>query len=136
VVSGSATVTLSGSAFSIPTGGADVAVDFTATISGLVFTITAGHSDFRQATNAATNTPGFINQTYIGTLTDGAGTFATGTDATLSAACTENVLNHTIRPINCAFVISVQAVPEPASLAILGASLLGFGLLPRRRTAA
>src|SRR4051794_32347506 len=90
VVAGSATVTFSGTAHSVPNSAIDIPVNFTVTISGLVFAISTGHSESRIATSALTNTAGFINEVYSGTLTNGAGTFETGTDITLSATCTEN----------------------------------------------
>ena len=135
VVSSGAGVAFSGSAHAVPNSAIDVPENFTVAVSGLVFTITAGHSEARVDTNVGTHTPGFINETYIGTLTNGASTFITGTDITLSATCTENVIGSRTGPINCAYVLSAVPAPEPASLVILASLLLGFGLVRCREWA-
>lgn len=110
---------------------------FTLTVHGLQFTFDTAKTDFRQATVDSIQT-GFLDGTFLGTLTDGNGIFNDGTAVRLAENC--NQVSSGV-PISCSLTFGVTgslttvvSAPEPASLTILGASLLGFGLLRRRRT--
>ncbi len=81
-------------------------------------------------------TNGTLNLVLTGAFTgDTAGVYALGQAANMSIACTQ------VQPgaaIGCVKTISsppaaVPGVPEPASLALFGAALVGFGALRQRR---
>lgn len=136
-ISPGAAVTLSSSTLAVPAGiGATVPVNFTMTINGIEFTFTSATTDARVALDVPTNTAGSFAEQFSGTLTNGNGIFVTGTPTTLSEACTQSVQGGHAGLISCAnSVVTIGQVPEPASLGILGAALLGFGIIRRRRSA-
>lgn len=119
-----------------PPTGVDVDISgFTLTIKGITFTFATGSTASIIATDAAAGTAGFINSEYHGTITDGGGIFNIGTAVNLAETCTQPTISGTAGPITCTngLISTASAVPEPASLAILGMSLIGFGLLRRRK---
>lgn len=116
-------------------------LDIVLAVDGLEFTFTDAITNSRVALDLATETAGSFALQYTGTLTNGAGTFVTGTSTTLSETCTQSATGGVKGLISCTNSLTVGKggdvpVPEPASLSILGASLIGFSLLRRRRTQA
>jgi len=111
---------------------------FTLTVHGLQFTFDQAQTTVRKATLDSIF-GGTLTGQFLGTLTDGNGVFDDGTAVGLQETCGQIFSGV---PISCSFTFgvigtlthTVIGVPEPASLTLLGASLLGFGLLWRRRT--
>lgn len=136
-------VTLSSATLPVPAGiGNSELVNFTLTVNGIVFSFVTGVTNARVASDTTNNVSGSFAEQFTGILSNGNGIFEDGTPAGLSESCTQSVAHGAAGLISCGNSMTISSlesppggvdVPEPSSLAILGASLIGFGWLQRRR---
>jgi hypothetical protein len=147
-IAAGAAVTISPLTQSLLSGPSSLVLTAPSTTGGggtLTFTFTTQTLNTLIATNTATNTAGFINETINGTLTGtGATGLNTGAPVQDTQTCTQPVVGGVAGQISCTDSLIVgtltttttTSIPEPTSLALLGAALVGFGLVRGRRKAA